>query len=659
MNMSNFDTIMSRLREGAPMINWEYLRMLGERHYRLFLWVCGPVVALTILYLLFTPSQYESTAVVQVEQKQQRSIQPLEKGSTADDLMSEDSVKTIEQNMQSYDLFEAVVKNPDIANDPNFLVGYKGRRDPAPISELADWLEENTKISLRHGTRLIDVTVYHRVPEMAQKLALALVDSYIMLGGQAETSAQQANTKLLSSESSDVKNNLQKSETSLETYKYLLDLKKRIDDQQTVIDQLKERYRDKHPQMIQARELLGQLDESFDKEFQRSMATAPKGEAVALDSATASAPLEERVATELKLVEARSQVLQKEVDTESTLFNNVLAQMRDSDVTQNATTTEIQLVGPPALPAKPSKPKKAAVLLLGLTMGVFLGLGAVVGIRALEGTIDTPMEAESVLGISVLGTILQAPPKKDGDLASAVNPKSKSSLPNDMVVVTDPGGAAAEGFRSLRAVLNLLNKSGPRRTTLFTSALPGEGKTFVSCNYALALAQAGVKTLLIDADLRRPEVHNRFSLINRKGMIEVLTQDVPISQVVYGKVSKNLDIMTAGGPCSNPAELLAGPGFRELLAKALEEYDHVVVDTSPVNLVSDCLLMAPEVDSVCFVVRAGSTSRQAPKYALSQLRHAQKEPAGVILNAILPGSDRLYLGYKGSKGVGSYGKVYS
>jgi capsular exopolysaccharide synthesis family protein len=295
--------------------------------------------------------------------------------------------------------------------------------------------------------------------------------------------------------------------------------------------------------------------------------------------------------------------------------------------------------------------------MLGLTMGIFMGLGAVAAVRAIEGTIDSPMEAEAALGLPVLGTILQAPTKKvaEGTVAPV---KSSSSLPDEMVVVTDPGGASAEGFRSLRAVLNLQNKPAQRRTTLFTSALPGEGKTFVSCNYALSLAQTGVRTLLIDADLRRPEVHNRFNLVNRKGLIELLTQDLEISQVVHAKISKNLDILSAGGPCANPAELLAGPEFAELLTKALKEYDHVVVDTSPVNLVSDCLLMAPAVDSVCFVIRAGSTSRQAPRYAISQLRHARREPAGLILNAIMPGSDRLYLGYKGSKGVGSYGKVY-
>ena len=330
-------------------------------------------------------------------------------------------------------------------------------------------------------------------------------------------------------------------------------------------------------------------------------------------------------------------------------------------VTEDASTTAIKLQGVPDLPSKPSKPKKTIILLLGFSMATFLGLGAVVGVRAIDSTIDTPMEAEAALGLPVIGTILRASGKKKPDGPSPARPANSlaSTLSEEMVVATDPGSATAEGFRSLRAVVNLLGKPSEQRTILFTSALPGEGKTYVSCNYALSLAMTGVRTLLIDTDLRRPAVHERLKLDNRIGLVEILTQELPLSQVVHSKVSKNFDVLTAGGPCNNPAELLAGDGFRQLLAHALTQYDRVVVDTGPVNLVSDCLLIAPEVNMVCFVLRAGSTARQAPKHAIALLRRAQKEPTGIILNAIPPGGDKIYLGYKGRSGVGSYGNVYN
>jgi polysaccharide biosynthesis transport protein len=657
--MSNLDVTAGQGHDG-PMINWQYLWMMVQRHYRLFLIIFVPIVALTVIYLYVTKPLYASTAVVQVEQRTQRPIQTDDK-QNGDDLMSDDSVKTIEQNMQSFDLFEAVVKNPDIANDPDFLVGYPGGADETPSSaDLAGWLYSNTKIALRHGTRLIDVTVYHRVPQMAQKLAQALVDTYSVVGGQAQTNEQQTSLKLLSSQSAGIKQNLQTAEQALESYKDLLDLNTRIVAQQGVIDGLKERYREKHPQMIQARALFAEMNKEFDDAFQKTVSNPLNSGEVSPSPDLSSLSFDDRVAAEIKYVEARSQVLQKEVDTESDLFDSILKQMRETAVNQYDYATDISLKEPPLVAARPSKPKKTIILLLGVSMATFLGLGAVVAVRAIDSTIETPMEAEAALGLPVLGTILRASPKKGSpSTAAARGANLAGALSDEMVVVTDPGGATAEGFRSLRAVINLLGKPAEHRTVLFTSALPGEGKTYVSCNYALSLSMTGVRTLLIDTDMRRPEVHNRLKLENKIGLAEMINQDLPLSQVVHAKVAKNFDVLTAGGPCPNPAELLAGDGFRLVLAKALASYDRVVVDTGPVNLVSDCLLVVPEVSTVCFVLRASSTSRQAPRHAITLLRRAQKEPTGIILNAIAPGSDRLYLGYKGRGGVGSYGSVYS
>jgi polysaccharide biosynthesis transport protein len=657
--MSNFETSTSSASDGQ-LVNWNYLWVVAVRHYRLFLWVFIPIILLTIGYLVITKPLYESTAVVQVNQREHSAIDVATSPDDTQDLTSEDSVKTIEQNMQSYDLFEAVVRLPEVANDPDFRVGYSGDGTPA---ELADWLRDNTTIALRHGTRLIDVSVYHRVPRMAQKLAEALVVTYVTVGNQLQSNEQQSSVKLLSSESSGVKGSLQAAEQSLETYKDLLDLKTRIDTQQATVDQLKERYREKHPQMIEARALLAQLNHEFDDEFQKTVANPVNRAATAFVN-DPNDGFEDRVSAETRYVQARAQVLQKEVDTESDLFNSLLKQENDASVGEDATATPVELVEPPQLSNKPAKPKKSIILLLGFSMATFLGIGAVLGVRVLDSTIDTPMEAEAALGLPVIGTILRASGKKSKEKDStagaparlAVNP---GGLPDELVVMTDAGSATAEGFRSLRAVINLLGKPAENRTILFTSALPGEGKTYVSCNYALSLSMTGVRTLLIDTDLRRPAVHERIKIDNKVGLVELLTQDAAeLSQVVHAKVAKNFDVLTAGGPCNNPAELLAGNGFRLVLAKALASYDRIVVDTGPVNLVSDCLLVAPEVSMVCFVLRAGSTARQAPKHAINLLRRAQKEPTGIILNAIPPGGDRLYLGYKGRGGTGSYGNVY-
>jgi succinoglycan biosynthesis transport protein ExoP len=666
--MSNSDLPALSANDG-PLINWQYLWMMATRHYKLFFAVFIPVVGLTIAYLVVTKPVYESTATVQVQAHLTGSIANDPASSNPEEsLTSDDAMKTIEQNMQSYDLFMAMAKDPDLVNDPDFLVGYHGNQPPT-TNDIADWLRGNSKVALRHGSRLIDITFYHRVPAMAQKLAEAIVTTYVQLGATNQSNGNKMTVQLLDTESKSVKDKLQNAEQSLETYKDLLDLATRIDTQRSTVDSLRERYREKHPQMIQARALMAELNQEFDDQFQKTVQNPVNQSAVQFDPNEAKAALDDRVTAEIQYVQARTQVSQKEVDTDSQLLSNLETQLGHAAVNSDDSATAVTLANPPELPTKPSKPKKTIILLLGFSMGAFLGIGAVIGVRAIDSTIDTPMEAEAALGLPVIGTILRATGKKKGPAppsAGTVTPPRSSSVGNaplslseEMVVATDPGSATAEGFRSLRAVVNLLGKPADHRIILFTSALPGEGKTYVSCNYALSLAMTGVRTLLIDTDLRRPAVHERLKLDNRVGLVEILDQDVPLNQVVHSKVSKNFDVLTAGGACNNPAELLAGDGFRQLLVKALTQYDRIVVDTGPVNLVSDCLLIAPEVNMVCFVLRAGSTARQAPKHAIALLRRAQKEPTGIILNAIPPGSDKIYLGYKGRSGVGSYGNVYN
>jgi capsular exopolysaccharide synthesis family protein len=647
-------------KKTVPSIDGQYLWALVKGRLWLFFACLGLVLVLTILYLIATPRLYESTVVVQVEQREQRAFKSTRDQAQPDDLRSDDVVRTIEQNLQNYSLFVNVVSNPKIAGNPDFLVGFKGG-NPTAVSDLADFVRSHTKISLLHGTRLIYVTVDHQVPAMAQQLAQAVIDSFVAMNGDAQFAVQKDALKLLMTDSEQVQENLQKSEDSLQVYKDALLLKDRIDDQQRVIDALRQRYREKHPALIQARTLLADLMQTFDQEIQKLMTTSNIESSYWSSNSNelASASPKDRIPTELKLVEARSEVLQKEVDTESALFDNVLKQMRETDVTQDTAATDIRVVEPPPLPNKPAKPKKALILLLGLMGGSVLGIAAIAISNAVDSSIQTPVEAETLLGLPVLGVVPLLPRKAHSATkvpAPAFRaPNTSTSRNDELVMVADPGGAAAEAFRSLRAAISMLNRASDHRSILFTSALASEGKTYVSCNYAMALAQSGLKTLLVDTDLRRPAVHSRMKIENKTGFVEVISGQLQLGQVAHRDVAKDLDVVTAGGKCLNPAELLAGSGFKRFLADALKYYDRIVFDSSPVNLVSDSLLIATHVDSVCLILRA-TTTRRAPLHAVTLIRRAQKELSGIILNAVPPESDRLYRGYKGSY---SYGTAYS
>jgi Mrp family chromosome partitioning ATPase len=263
-------------------------------------------------------------------------------------------------------------------------------------------------------------------------------------------------------------------------------------------------------------------------------------------------------------------------------------------------------------------------------------------------------------------------------------------------VAEAPEGPAAEAFRNLRAALSLLGPEAERKVFLFTSALPSEGKSFTSANYALSLAQQGHRVLLVDGDLRRPSLHKIFRKIQQSGngkaglepeapgIVDYLVGAVALKEAVRGVAASEVDVIGhRGGPrpttltstggelyllaggqrAPNPAELLSGPQFSRLVAEASKDFDRVIIDTAPILAVSDTLLMTPHVQSVCLVVQAARTARNAVQRALILLGAAGSRPAGVILNRLPRRRGAGYYYYYAShgygKGEGSYTGGYS
>ena len=353
---------------------------------------------------------------------------------------------------------------------------------------------------------------------------------------------------------------------------------------------------------------------------------------------------EGHISNELKFVEARTNVLSSEGDTQSALFDNVLKQMREADVSKEVAPIVVDIVQPPRLPDadKPDYPRKGLVLALAGLAGLVIGFGTLFVLDGLDSSLKTVDEANQFLGLPILGMMPQVKglvPKKG--IQKVVSRKKKPDNLNSMlfsdkiVVLNDPDGASAENFRSLRASIALLGKEKDHRVILFTSAMTNEGKTFVTCNYAVSLAQQGLRTLLIEADLRCPSVHAQFNIAEKKmGLIEHVSLGVPLNEVIQSNVIENLDILLPGVKCPNPAEFLSGDGLKDLLAECMLKYDRIVLDSAPINVVSDTLLIVPYVQSVCMVVRLRQTPRGAVQRALNLLELTRVKPVGVVLNCV-------------------------
>jgi capsular exopolysaccharide synthesis family protein len=454
---------------------------------------------------------------------------------------------------------------------------------------------------------------------------------------------------------------------------------------------LSQRYKEKHPKMLAARAALAEGKAALKRAALEQPAVLKNTiqEVLATEKNLAIAAKEqEKAALALNKAAIGYQELARQAETDRALYESVLRQIKDTNLTKDAQTTAVTIVehSPVArFPVSPSIPK---AILLGLLGGLSVGLGFVYVSDILDRSIKTVDQAETTLALPVLAAVPEV------HALNTVEHKNNSKAPEAggtyRLMAEAPEGPVAEAFRNLRASLSLLGPETERKVFLFTSAVPNEGKSFSSANYALALAQQGYRVLLIDGDLRRPSLHKIFRRTSEeslaegesKGMVDCLVGSADISSVVrtasagqfeiaagekFTTTGGQLSVLTGGRRAPNPAELLSGSAFNRLLSEATRLFDRVVIDSAPVLAVSDTLLMTPYVQTVCVVVYAGKTPRNVVQRALGMLTGAGGRPAGIVLNRLPKRRGRGYYYYYTSgyytsgygKGEGAYGSYGS
>lgn len=452
---------------------------------------------------------------------------------------------------------------------------------------------------------------------------------------------------------------------------------------------LEQRYKDKHPKMMAARAALEEAREAL----KRTVLAQPAVLQNVLEQAlVAERNLEvafkeqEKSALALNKAAIGYQELARQAETDRALYESVLRQIKETNLTKDVQTNAVTVIEHSPLPGRPVSPKPMKSIMLGLLGGLALGLGFVYVTDILDRSIKTVDQAENTFGLPVLAAV----PEIGKEASKGKAPAAELLGTTYRLVAEAPEGPAAEAFRNLRASLSLLGPEAERKVFLFTSAVPNEGKSFSSANYSLALAQQGYRVLLIDGDLRRPSLHRIFlahgtdesgedtpgvvdylvgatdlaSAVRSvsAGRLEIEGLDPDQSRIVAATTGK-LSVLTGGRRAPNPAEILSGPSFAKLIADASRNFDRVVIDSAPVLAVSDTLLMTPLVQTVCVVVRAAHTPRNAVQRALGMLTAAGGRPAGVILNRLPRGRGTGYYYYYAShgygKGEGAYGSYGS
>ncbi|HEY5868351.1 MAG TPA: polysaccharide biosynthesis tyrosine autokinase, partial [Candidatus Tectomicrobia bacterium] len=564
-----------------------------------------------------------------------------------------------------------------------------------PLQSAVSQLHNNIKASVLRGSEVIRLVAHATSPELAKTMATALIQEYIAfslqrktqeasqelnfikqrlsathaslqtregelrhfkeakkfvtLSGEAEsnlkqitqfdTTLKQIQTSL--QEAEELQRRLQRRGSSMDLDRgtistlgnapessLLHSLAGRLSDLVIQEQALRVKYGTKHPNVQQVKAQIQEVKTKMVTEVSTLIANLQSREA-ALRGIIRQ--YEARLGT-LPQAEQELANLTRQTQINGDVYAFLLKKREDAQILEARTISKVHMIDPPVTPGNPIQPKLSLNLIVAATLGLVLGLGLAYFVEYLDDTIKTLEEAEQQVGLPLLGAIPEIPVRSNPGQGLLVVPQ----LAGGKV----PGTAAAEALHSLRTNLQFSDIGGaPRKKLAITSPQVGDGKTTVVANLALSFAAMGHKILLVDADLRRPQLAQIFNAPREPGLVETLRAEIRWSEAVR-VVRENCHLLTSGAIPPNPSELLASRRMRALLSKWEAVYDYILVDAPAVMAVTDPVVVGTLCQGVLLVVRAHKTSPLAIRRALAQLDMAHIPTVGVVVNGL-----KLALGY--------------
>jgi capsular exopolysaccharide synthesis family protein len=387
-----------------------------------------------------------------------------------------------------------------------------------------------------------------------------------------------------------------------------------------------------HPQLKASNSTLQTIRENLQREVQNVLASA---EADYIRAKQLEETLmetlrgEEQHVMELNRVGTRYKLLKDAHTTLTQEYNGITQRIGEIEIALAAGSSEdgVFIESPARTPVAPIKPRKVRTVGLAGILGLFIGAAFCFFVDYLDTSIKTKEDIEGVLPTSVLGYV----PSFNGQNGHAKGVENLELLPLER-----PRSPVAESFRSIRTALSFTRMGTQCHQFVVSSALPSEGKTIISANVAIALAQAGRKVLLVDADLRKPRVNKLFRMNGEQGLSNLLADAGGVSPIDSARRTAvpNLWIVPSGPLPPNPSELLGSPRMADLVNGFAEHYDCVVYDTPPAVNVTDAAVLARQVSGALLVVRSFSTDRAMVLRAGDLLQQAGARLLGVVLNGV-------------------------
>jgi polysaccharide biosynthesis transport protein len=701
---TNSSPVASRLPEGS--IRFSDITRILRRYglYLLGLMLLGGVLA-TIWAKLQTP-QYDAVAMVHLDQHSSISLGAAGGGDEYNLKMQTQII-----GFQSPAVAAETIRKLNLQKNPLFFAGPPVNLDnPVQRDSLVNSLLGSLSVTQVPKSELISVRFRSKSPALAAIIVNTLVDTYIEQSFQQRYRSTQDITGYLSgqmnvlkSKISDEQNSLLNSEaklgilsqgesvssllinettsllaerTKIQSQRYMAEaeyqnilnhpdagipsdipaaqgvvvLQTQLAGIQAQVSSLEDRYGPNYPPLQQAKAQLASLKKSEEEAFAKvlkgaaeNVERAQKSEQSLTDSLAAlQKEAENRTSDTVRYEILRSQYL-----SDQTLYNVLLSAMGTGAIQAGMQSQELNRFTAAEVPGEKSYPVVRVDAIAGAAAGLLIGL-VIVGIIVLNSdTVQTIEQVEEALPLPVLASV----PEYKEDLAAMRI--SDDVLP--LVTLLAPRSAGTEAYRLLRTAISLMPVNQHHRVISLTSCGPGEGKSTTALNLAIVLATQAKRVLLIDADLRKPTIAQRLKLTptDQPGLSRFLSDSTILASECIQKVPEvaGLDVIPVQEIPPFPSELLGQGRLEELLAWARDHYDYVLIDTPPVLLVTDALIIASYCDTLLIVVRMGVAQKRALRRIRQDMAKYPGKQTGIVINA-LPHSDTYYGGY------GNYRKYY-
>jgi succinoglycan biosynthesis transport protein ExoP len=660
----------------------DYLLILRERIWYIVV-VFLVVFSSSLVFTLSQPKIYQGAASVQIFRRDPVVMQS--QAVIDNEVRSAEDLNTQVKVLESGTIIDKVadrIKGDDLRA---FLAPYEKGDTGEPLS-VPTLLLKNRKIVPQRLSLVIAVQYEHSDPQIAAKVAEFFVDEYISYNARmriegslkayeelkiqadeqrrkvdefaAKLQAYREKNNLISLDSrkdivnetlkklnldaSDAKTKLSAAEIRwtqvkermasggeltdlpfIASNELIIDLSKKLADKAIEVSQLRKRYRENHPTLSQAVQSLNQTEAEYkravaaaaaaiESEYQNALRNDQQSRA-ALDAQQAESLATDRFAGEYNQID-------REMKMNEQFLQSLQARMKETSMTSTIETQNARIIDHAQPPKRPVSPNIPLNLGLGFLGGIGLGLAFAFFVAYVDDRVKSSFDIEAIVGVPLIGIIPEIKRMEQQDKAQ--------------IVVNNADRQVAEAFLTLHSSLRLKDESKNAKVILTTSTIPGEGKSFLSTNIALTFAAHGERVVVVDCDLRKPNIHKSFRVENLKGVIDVITGTAPLDDVIVRNLHPNFDVIPAGGRAKNPTQILNSKNFELMISDLKKRYDRVFIDTPPLAAVSDAMIVLPLCDGSIFTIFFNKVRRKAAQFAAKKLLEANVPVFGAVLNGL-------------------------